>query len=355
MSVRILVFLLLTTLCNTVSADALSIKPDYPDKYVVVKGDTLWDISAKFLNEPWRWPEIWQGNPQINNPHLIYPGDVMRLIQVDGKPQLVVERGNTSDVRAAAASVPAPAGNVQKLSPVAHSSSLDTSIPTIPLERIMPFLTHSYVIGENEAESAGYIISSEDGRLIAGAGNNIYVRGLVAGGVNNYTILRIGKPYLNPKKKSDILGYEATFVGDAKVRDFGDPATLVITESNREALKGDRLVPRVDNPLEDHFTPHPPSFNVEGQIISVLDGASRIGQNQVIIINLGDADGMEVGHVVSINQEGSTVYDAKKKVKLPDERAGIAMVFRTFERVSYALVMTAYRDLKIGDMVGNTN
>jgi uncharacterized protein GlcG (DUF336 family) len=311
----------------------------------VVKGDTLWDISATFLEEPWRWPEIWRGNPQIKNPHLIFPGDVIRLVWKDGKAQLIVERGVTERQ----ADTP-----IVKLSPQKHATAISAAIPTIPLEKIVPFLSHSYVISDNELERGAYIVSTEGGRLIAGAGNTIYARGVSAGDGDDFTILRIGRAYRNPGEK-EILGYEAVFIGEANLRELNDPATLMITQSNRESLRGDRLLPRIDSSFKDHFIPHEPDIELNGQIISVLDGISRIGQYQAVVINQGVEDGVEIGHVLAVSQTGKTVTDSTmgERIKLPDERAGIIMVFRTFERVSYALVLNAYRDMRIHDMVGN--
>jgi hypothetical protein len=337
-------------------ADTVKLKKDHPDKYTVVKGDTLWDISAKFLESPWRWPEVWSYNPQIKNPHLIYPGDVVYLeYDASGKPILKVSRG------APQIKMTPQVQGVNKLSPQVRTLRVDAPIATIPLNSIQQFLGQPRVLSESEVENAAYVISSKDSRLISGAGDRIYARGIRPGQDpnSNYAILRIGKAYRNPGSSAgDILGYEAIHVADAKAIDFGDPTTLNIVESNRETLVGDKLVPKKASGLDQTFIPHPPSKAVEGQIISVIDGLSRIGQYQTIVINKGDQDGLETGHVLAVYQSGKKVRDVYGKgsseiVTLPDVRAGIALVYRTFDHVSYALVMEAYQDMQVLDIVRN--
>ena len=338
------IYLGFSAMVITAYGDTVKLNPDHPDRYIVVKGDTLWDISAKFLQDPWLWPEIWHINPDIENPHLIYPGDEIILTYVEGKPVLTIQRGRP----------------VVKLSPHARASKLEAAIPTIPIDSIKQFLEHPRVITKNELDDAPYIVASEEGRLISGTENKIYVRGITDRENIEYSILRPGQAYTNPGgRKKDILGYEAINVGDAKVIKFGDPATLYITKSSREILIGDRLLPRSkEEEISQHFLPHAPDAEVNGLIISVFGGVSRISQFQVVVLNLGIQDNIETGHVLAIYQTGETVRDTinpkmGRKVKLPDERAGTLMVIRPFERISYALVMEAKRDLRIYDSVKN--
>ena len=327
-------------------ADTVKLKADHPDRYVVAKGDTLWDISARFLENPWSWPEVWSYNPQIKNPHLIYPGDVVYLeYDAQGRPVLKVERGKPT----------------VKLSPKVHAARVDTPIATIPLDAIRQFLGHPRVITQREMETSAYILSGEDNHLVSGAGDRIYARGVVPGQDPNstYAVLQIGEPYRNPgADRDDILGYEAIHVADAKVLDFGDPTTLQIVYSNRETVVGDRLLPKKASDLDQTFIPHPPAMPVEGKIIAVVDGVSRIGQYQTVVINKGEQDGIETGHVLAVYQSGKPVRDVYGEnrgelVKLPDERAGIVLVFRAYDRVSYALVMEAQTDMRIYDTVRN--
>jgi len=356
-----LVILLLGTIVfmlgtSSVMADTVKLKKDHPDKYTVVRGDTLWDISAKFLESPWRWPEVWSYNPQIKNPHLIYPGDMVYLeYDAAGKPILKVSRGKPQIKM-----TPEP-HDVNKLSPQVRALRVDAPIATIPLNAIQQFLGQPRVLSESEVENSAYVVSSKDGRLISATEDRIYARGIRPGQDPNsrYAVLRIGKPYRNPgAKRGDILGYEAIHVADAKAIDFGDPTTLTISDSTRETLVGDRLIPKKASGLDQTFIPHPPSSPFEGRIISVVDGLARIGQYQTVVINKGDQDGLETGHVLAVFQSGKQVRDVygKKrgeKVTLPDVRAGVAMVYRTFDHVSYALIMEAYLSMKVDDMVRN--
>ena len=329
---------------GTAAADQIALRPDHPDRYVVVKGDTLWDISARFLETPWRWPEVWSFNPQIKNPHLIYPGDVVSLVYDEqGRPMLKVDRGQPT----------------VKLSPKVRATRVDAPISTIPLNAIQQFLGHPQVISEREINSAPYIVASSDGHLIAGKGDEIYVRGLVAGGDTEFTVIRIGDPYRNEgAKPGDILGYEAIHVADAKVEAFGDPSTLRIVDSTREVIVGDRLLPKRQFGFDQTFIPHPPDNPIDGQIIDVVDGVSRIGQYQTVVLNKGESDGIETGHVLAVFQSGAQVRDPRASaggelVTLPDIKAGIVMVIRSFDLVSYAMVMESERDMRIYDYVRN--
>ncbi len=346
MSKRILLGLLLCLSMGAALADTIKLKADHPDRYVVVKGDTLWDISARFLESPWRWPEVWSFNPQIKNPHLIYPGDVVYLeYDAQGRPILRVQRGKPT----------------VKLSPKVRAERVDTPIATIPLDAISQFLGQPRVLSEREVEDAAYIISGSDQRLVSGEGDTIYARGLVPGQdpQSRYTVLRVGKPYRNPgASRGDVLGYEALHVADAVVEEFSDPSTLKITHSNRETLVGDKLVPKGVEGVDQAFLPHAPDMPIEGKIIAVVDGVSRIGQFQTVVLNKGEQDGLEVGNVLAVYQSGAVIRDnygkgRGEKVTLPDVRAGIVLVFRTFDRVSYALVMESERDMRIYDSVRN--
>jgi hypothetical protein len=328
-------------------AETVKLAPDHPDRYVVIKGDTLWDIAARFLQDPWQWPEIWYVNPGIENPHLIYPGDIIKLEFENGKPVLKLERPG-----------PGPAMQTVKLSPTARISTLDTAVPTIPLDAIGQFLKYPRVVTERELENSPYLIASLEDHLVNGTDAKIYARGIVDEGVTQYQIVRRGQVYHNPANPKEVLGYEAINVGHARVVRGGDPATLLITEADREVLIGDRLLPAIDDEINHHFTPHAPGAAIDGHILSVMDGLGRIGQFQVVAIDKGARDGLEVGHVLAVYQTGGVVRDrigSRKlggaSVKLPDERAGTLMVIRPFDRISYALVMEAARDLRILDKV----
>lgn len=333
-------------------ADTVELNPNHPDRYTVVKGDTLWDISARFLRDPWKWPEVWDLNPQIANPHLIYPGDVISLIFRDGKPVLQVERANT----------PAPVAgdsNVVKLSPQIRTSTLEHPIPTIPTDAIEQFLIKAQVISPAESKKSGYIVSMEEERLIGGTGNKVYARDIAQRPGGLFEVARLGKVYRNPgADEDDVLGYEALHIADARVEAYGDPATLTLTKSVREALIGDRVLPAQDDRVINYnFLPSAPGKAVDGQIIALFDAVSRVGQYQVVVLNQGQNAGLQTGNVLAIYHAGNTVRDAvsrkDKDVTLPDTRSGILMVFRVFDKVSYGLVLNATRAIHLYDMIRN--
>jgi hypothetical protein len=312
------------------------LNPDHPQRYVVKKGDTLWDISAMFLRDPWFWPEIWQVNPQVENPHLIYPGDVLILVYVDGKPQIQVERG----------------GDTDRMSPQIRSEDLNEAIRTIPLHAIGAFLSKGNVLENDQIRQLPHVAAIRDGHLVAGSGNDVYVRGNIS--VNQgYSIIHIGEPLIDPDDGAKV-GYQGIFAGEGSITRGGDPATLRITRSRRETLKGDRLLQQdFDIPLQ--FYPRAPEQDVEGRIIHVDGGVALIGQYQVVVLNRGAKHGLEEGHVLTVWQAGETVRDrlAGGMVLLPDESAGSAMVFKTYDRISYALIMEATSEIHIFDKVKN--
>jgi len=333
---------------------------NYPNSYTVVRGDTLWDISARFLRDPWLWPEVWQVNEQIINPHLIYPGDVITLVWVDGKPQLRLGSGSV------------------RLGPKVRYEDLGNAIPTIPFDAISAFLAKPTVLDRSVADSLPYILASADGRLVMSEGNKVYARGNINAD-NTYNVMHIGDPYFDPETNF-IFGYEATNVGEGTVVRMGDPATIDLTDSNREILRGDRLLSVDPRDVGSNYYPLPAPSDLDGSIISVVDGVAYIGQYDIIVLNRGANAGLEDGSVVSIYQRGDLVADpyAQQKqvsdesrdglvnnlkkvfsggggnnnlVKLPDEPAGEAMVFRTYESISYALVMRAVREIHEGDRI----
>ena len=324
-------------IAGSIFAADVVLNPNHPDRYVVVKGDTLWDISAMFLRDPWYWPEIWYVNPQIANPHLIYPGDILTLVYVDGKPQLRLDRGSV------------------KLSPKIRVENLDQAIPTIPIDAIKQFLTKPLVVSQKQLDHAPYVVASADEHVVTGAGDRVYARGIEGKDVGLFDIFEPGGPLIDPDT-DELLGYEAIYVGEGAVKSFGDPTTLLLTETVREARVGDRLWPASQEKPITQFIPHPAPPDTEGRIISVLGGVREIGQFNVVAINRGTADGMEVGHVLKIFQTGETIRDTVigkrgESVKLPDEEAGVLMVFRTFDRVSFCLVMKATRAMHLLDYV----
>ncbi|HEX7079796.1 MAG TPA: LysM domain-containing protein [Gammaproteobacteria bacterium] len=323
--------------------EAPVLNPRHPESYVVQRGDTLWDIAALFLRDPWYWPEIWQINPQVENPHLIYPGDVLSLAYVDGRPVIQLERASANDVR---------------LSPRVRSEPIEEAIPTIPFEAVRAFLSRPAVLDPDELDTLPYIVAQEKG-LMGSAGRSVYVRGTDDAEVGSvYDLVHLGDPLIDPDD-DEVVGYEGLYVGRGRIRRAGDPATLLLTESEREALVGDYLIEEETIPPMD-FLPRAPEQPIDGRIISVIDGISLIGQYQVVVINRGARDGLEPGHVLRAFRSGDVIVDRVRgrrrfgeKVKLPDEPAGLMMTFRTFDRISYALVMEATSEIRVLDAVRN--
>jgi hypothetical protein len=326
-----------------------ALNPNHPDQYTVVKGDTLWDIAGRFLRDPWRWPNIWQANQQIANPHLIYPGDVISLTyDANGKPVLTVKRGRQTI----------------KLSPTARAERLDRAIPTIPLDAIRQFLNRPLVVSQEELDGSAYVVETAGEHIVVGAGDSVYVRGLTDAKKDKYSVYRPGQTYRNPgadkDDESQILGYEAIFVGEGKLTYYKaeeEVSTLALTSTTREAQRGDLVMPLREDEYDQHFMPHAPANDVEAAIIAVSDGVTQIGQHDVVVINHGAREGIEVGHVLSVYRRGETVFDQvtlkdrDDTVKLPDEFAGTIMVFRVFDKVSYALVMEAKSPMHVLDIV----
>jgi hypothetical protein len=370
MQQKITNIILLALFSTGIFADEVQVNPDSPDKYVVQKGDTLWGIAGKFLTQPWRWPEIWKGNPQIENPHLIYPGDVVSLSYEGGSPVLSVAGGDDAggDAGAGAATAVSTGGRDVKLSPAIRSYDRGDAVPTIRIDAIRHFLARPLVLGEGEMSGWPYVVSSFDQHLIAGEGNRIYIRGLSGSeDQRRYSIYRQGPAY---KSGGQVIGYEAIYVGEAVIEKFGDPATAYVTQTSREVLNGDRLTPLSEKEVHSDFIPRSPAGNVEGSIISVIDGLSEIGQYQVVVLDVGSSQGVEVGNVLGVFQSGKVVADktgqkqhhplieylgagseSGEPVTLPEEYTGVVMVFRTFDRVSYALVMEATAALNLNDAV----
>lgn len=329
-----------------VSADA--VRPDAPSRYTVKPGDTLWDISNMFLRDPWLWPEIWYVNPQVENPHLIYPGDVLSLtFGADGRPAISLSRGGGA-----------------RLDPRLRSTELDGAIATIPYSAIAAFLERPSLLTKDQIREAPRVLAFRDKHMIGGAGLEAYIRGLKNGDVNQrYNVVHVGDEIRDPED-GDLLGYQGVYTATAIIVDTGEPAKAALTDSARETLEGDRLLGTdADTPL--NFVPRAPEKDVRGQIISVIDGVTLIGQYKIVAINRGAKHGLEPGHVLAIEEAGEVIRDRTRKneggvkpsrsftskVQLPNERIGTMLVFRVFDRMSYALVVGATNPIRIADVV----
>lgn len=338
---RTLLIMLICTLPGMGSAADSLLASDHPTRYTVVKGDTLWDIAGRFLRNPWDWPQLWHVNPQIQNPHLIFPGDTLELVyDADGKPQLQMQDGP----------------RVVKLSPQIRSTPWDGSIPTIPYDAVAPFLNRSLVLDSDYLDHAPYIVEFADEHVVGGPGNRAYVRGLDAGPARRH-IVRAGKPYKDADS-GEILGYAAEYIAQAQLQREGDPATVTIDDNAKEVVVGDRLITVDDKHFAYNFLPHAPDRQVRGNIIAMFDGVGQIGQYDVVVLDRGHSDGLRPGSVLRIDQRGREVRDLvtadlRDTVVLPDEQAGLLLVFRAFDRVSLALIMTALRPIHLQDTVRN--
>jgi hypothetical protein len=308
-----------------------------PNEYVVQVGDTLWDIAATFLRDPWFWPEIWHINQQIENPHLIYPGDVLGLVTIDGRQKVTNIRAST-----------------YRMSPQARVTPITEAVTSIPYESVAAFLKSGAVLEKRETNRLPYMLATRGDHLMASAGNEIYVRGLDDAQLGSrYNVVNIGGPLIDPDDNK-LIGYQGKFVAEGVLRRTGDPQTVALTGSSREALGGDRLIPEaVDIPL--NFYPKAPSTNIDGRIISVVGGVTQIGQYMVVVLNRGERDGLAVGDVLTVWQAGRKVDDrfGGGRVRLPDEEAGTLMVFKVYDRIGYGLVMEATEAIHIHDVVRN--
>jgi hypothetical protein len=335
---------------------------------VVVKGDTLWDISARFLTKPWFWPEIWQANPQVHNPHLIYPGDVLNLSY---------DRGGTL-----------------KLEPSVHEGK--KPITAIPLDQLKMFLKNMRVLDGDTLKQSPYVMAFEEDQLRGTPGNFVYARKINAQPATRYAIVRpshvfrqyggagrdgsdiaahglesnvamVPGPWRENFRRDghfgsgDQLGMEVQVIGHAEVLRGGDPTTLLITDSTMEIRKGDRLLPVDEHPYDAYFYPHPPKASPasNARVIAFNQALNAVGKREVVALSVGHAQGIDNGTTFSVTQPGDRVHDDVsgyalhssfgEHVKLPDEFIGHVMVFRTFDHVSYALVMDSIRPVKVGD------
>jgi hypothetical protein len=320
-----------------------------PDSYVVKHGDTLWGIAKVFLRDPWYWPEIWQVNPQIQNPHLIYPGDTLRLVFVDGQPVVtMLQRGDAARVE-----------------PRVRSQPFESAITTIPYETVAAFMSKPSVLDESEIKHAPYVLATRDLHVVMSDGDTLYARGFTSPAEigAHYNIVRVGEKLVDPDDKR-LLGYNGVFTGAGHVTRQGDPTTLIMTESAIETRAGDKLMAGgIDVPLD--FIPSAPQVKTNGRIIAVSDGVTIIGQYYVVVINRGSRDGLAPGNVLGVFDTGPRVRDTDKKgffnldrfdtkkIQLPSERTGTFMVFKTFDNISYGLIMEATNLIQVGDKVEN--
>jgi LysM repeat protein len=336
------------------TATGVQLTPDAPEEYTVKRGDTLWDISKVYLRDPWYWPEIWYVNPQVANPHLIYPGDKLRLVYVDGKPRLqLAERGEN---------VESGMGG-KRLSPQVRREPLSRAITAIPYDVIASFTGRPTLLDKNQLKSAPYVVAMRDEHILAAVGSEIYAMGVgSAAPETRYSIIHVDGEVRDPDN-NDLLGYSGTYVGSGPIATVGEPAKLVLSDSSREALQGDKLFPESTDVNVD-FVPHSAPADLDAKVVAVRD-MTVMGQYQIVALNRGSKAGLEPGHVIALNQRGDVVRDRyakgglsasagttffSKKVQLPPERVGVAMVYKTYDQMSFALIMEATHEVRRGDL-----
>ena len=332
---------------SAVSPDVVS--PTAPKRYTVKRGDTLWGIASMFLRDPWLWPEVWYVNPQVQNPHLIYPGDVLALAYgSNGSPQIRLEQGGPA-----------------RLDPRLRSSPLESAIPTIPYAAVASFLSRPSLASNDEVHGAPHVLAFRDDHQTGGTGNEIYVRNLDAPVGTRYAVVHIADRLRDPDDGNRAIGYEGIYTATAVVERAGNPAKAVLIDSARETLRGDCLFPdAAGNPL--NFVPRAPGTQIRGRIISVVDDVHMIGQYNIVAINRGKRHGVEPGIVLAVDEAGDIVADRgsaadggdretpfQPHVRLPDERTGTVLIFKSYDRMSYGLVVGASGPMKIADVVRN--
>jgi LysM repeat protein len=322
-----------------------ALAPDAPERYTIKRGDTLWALSSMYLTSPWRWPELWGMNKeQIKNPHLIYPGQVLVLVKDGGRARLELAQGPTGDDR---------------LEPrIRDVDDERAAIAAIPNNLIEPFLSQPLVLDPNGLAAAARIIATQEGRVFVGRGDDAYARGIVSDAVVNYNVFRPLKPLYDPddKVRKNPIAYEAFYLGTANRVRGGEIATMRIDSSKQEIGIGDRLLP-VERQQIISYVPKRPDTAIDARVISMYDGVRYAGGGQIITINRGANEGLVIGDVLQLWRTGETVLDrtaAKREfVKLPDERIGLAFVFRVFPQISYALIQRGTMPVEVGDRASN--
>ncbi|MBQ0753297.1 MAG: LysM peptidoglycan-binding domain-containing protein [Gammaproteobacteria bacterium] len=337
----------------SLAAAEVDLKNGHPNVYYVKQGDTLWEISNTFLDSPWEWPELWHVNQEIENPHLIYPGDVIRLVYVDGKPQLQLERGSEPEQVKMMAD-----GSLVKLKPKARVVALDTAIPTIPLDSIQNFLLDALVLTSEEIDAAPYVISGQDRRVIFGKDDTVYARDAATSWETlnqGYGFYRVGERYVDPETK-ETLGYEALQIGTGKVTAHENEIITLYVINSRESIRAeDRVMTARERRMMSTFLPSSPDTQIDARVIRFFGRLNSVALNDVVVLNKGARDGLKEGNVLDIRQRGDSVLDSisGQRVQMPAVTAGTMIVFRTFEKVAYGLIIRATLPIYPNDIATN--
>lgn len=319
-----------------------------PDQHRVVRGDTLWDISGTFLQHPWCWPQVWDMNrEQIHNPHWIYPGQIVYFDRVNGRLRLGKPDGSGG--------IP----TVQLSPRIRSTDSGNDAIATVSLDDIKPFLSKPLIVEEDELQNAPRIVATQEGRVYLARGDKAYVRGDLQGHTS-FDVFRPGKALKDPATEK-ILGYEAIYLGAMKLQQLSkserEPNTMVLLDVKQEMGVGDRLVAQQPTPFIN-YVPHAPEQLVVAQIMSIYGGVTNAGQGQIVSINRGTEQGLDIGSVLELSRLGEIMNDptatsGNKTIKLPDEKYGTLLVFRVFKHISYGLIMQVRDSVQVGDIASS--
>ncbi len=355
-----------------VAGTAVQLKPDHPQEYTVVKGDTLWGIADRFLEEPWRWPEIWKGNPQIEDPNLIYPGDVISLSWENGQPVLSVA-GTEAESE--------PMSREEKWSPeIAITRSGQRPIPAIPLRAVQTFFSQTKIVDKEEHNARPHVFSSLNDFRHTVSGDKLYIRGLEGTGAavgDKFTSFRLGKPYVSKRLPDQELGYAARKTGEMLIVEMGEPAIAIVTSSSIGIREGDRLYPPSSSEIEKlvRIVPRSPGGEVMGSIIDFASEMMSASLYNVVVLDLGSEHGIETGNLLAVYQwlgvradsaladqhlsrggiplDDEYAINAGYKLAVPDEKSAVLLVFKVHEKISYAVVMKAFREVALNDMVAS--
>jgi hypothetical protein len=337
--------------------DGCAFRADAPDRHVVTAGDTLWDISGRFLEKPWCWPQVWGMNrAEIANPHWIYPGQIVYLDRAAGRLRLA------NQVGAGAGAGDGQVAGTLKLSPQLRTEGLGKdAVRSIPASAIEPFLTQPLIVEADELKNAPRIVATPENHVFIGKDDKAYVRGNLNGGTS-FQVFRPGKPLLDPVTKQPVAT-EAFYLGTLKLLRAAEPGsdvhTFVVASAKEEMGVGDQLMQMPPTPMQ-HYVPHPPERKVDARVLAIYNGVTHAGQNQVVSVNRGRLDGLDIGAVLQLYHKGQTVRDpgaskgwhnlGNPQVKLPDEEVGSLFIFRVFNHVSYGLIMQVTEPVVVGDV-----
>lgn len=376
----------LLTLCASLvwlgvqAAEAIAVRSDSPQNYTVQQGDTLWDIASRFLEQPWLWPQVWQINPQIQNPDLIYPGDTISLSYQDGQPVLSLNRdgatapatggGSTaaSTPSIATNTTPVPGIRTERRSPQVRRESLLSPIPAIPLEKVDAFLSKTTVVDADTFKDAPYLVGEREGRTLFGNGDDVLARGNWRSDIVTYDVVRQGREFIDPDTR-ELLGIESILVGTATITSYnGDKAIMKLANSELEARVGDRLIPREPLTIDSSYMPRPPTFAVDAAIVNIGSGNDIGGQYDTLVLNQGSGIGLQPGHVLVVRKPDIVIEDTvgkrgfmqgvrrvlglptpARQLEYPGENAGNVLIYRVYEHASLGLVLDSSQTISIKD------